>query len=157
MTKLLSFTSGEVQAFFGDIAPSTCGGSAYLCGNVGSLTVGLIDAWDVLYSWSSYRKEWVYLSKITSLLGNYTTIESLNNQGVSNMKLICNALNSPKTSQTPLFYEQDPTPCKLEESKPFAESVLKSILDYTAFQKNKKADIPYQFCKLYHCWTNLNG
>ncbi|NBB31991.1 hypothetical protein, partial [Cellulophaga sp. BC115SP] len=45
VTKLLSFTSGEVQKFFGDIISTSNLGS-----NVGSITVAKLSAWQYLYS-----------------------------------------------------------------------------------------------------------
>ncbi|NBB31835.1 hypothetical protein [Cellulophaga sp. BC115SP] len=121
VTKLLTFTSGEVQAFLGDIAPSTCGGSAYLCGNVNSLTVGLIDAWKAIREArcanptgacaSLMPLDFVLLQKVASLLLNSTFITNIGSiEGGNNGR---NALISAmKQHSTAKCYtcDNDPAP-----------------------------------------------
>ncbi|NBB32012.1 hypothetical protein, partial [Cellulophaga sp. BC115SP] len=84
VTRLLSFTSGEIQAFFGDIAPSTCGGNAYLCGNINSLTVGLIDAWKVVYDakpTSKFKQDYEILQAVRTIQNNPNKLAAFTNNG----------------------------------------------------------------------------
>lgn len=79
---LNSYNNTVVTAFFGDILGTTCT-AEYLCGNVNSLSVALIDAWKVVYDAKStvstnYQKDF---SLLTEARNNKSVTSFMNNIG----------------------------------------------------------------------------
>jgi hypothetical protein len=78
--RLLAFTDNAViQVFLGDIQ-DPCGGNAYLCGNVSSLTVDLVEAWKVVYDAKGtygYKKDYALLNQTKAMQTNATLLQNL--------------------------------------------------------------------------------
>jgi hypothetical protein len=145
VTKLLTFTSGEVQAFYGDIAPSTCGGSAYLCGNVGSLTVGLIDAWSCIATNANnlntnYLNDFVLLKKVQEIQSDATK----RGYFVSNTTVNFDAFLVNALKETPCNTCPEPADGTWASRFPKLDKILSNMLELVP-KHTSKADFRSSF------------
>ncbi len=76
--KVLTFTQQEAEAFLADINGSTCT-SNYLCGNIGSINVDIVNAWKTLVDNANtktkrtlFGQDFPLLTEIVNVRTNYT-------------------------------------------------------------------------------------
>ncbi|MFN8353087.1 MAG: hypothetical protein U0Y10_01460 [Spirosomataceae bacterium] len=88
VSRLLLLQDTEIQAFLRDIE-SPCGGSAYLCGNISSLTVEMVEAWKMVYEArclgvancnENVKKDWSVLIQVKSMLQDNAVLTALGNK-----------------------------------------------------------------------------